>query len=341
MKTQSQRHSILLALILSLLIHMGVLFLVILYKNDIITHNLLSSETLPHEDQKKNDDEWAETKTRASHCGAPVFFQDTPEDDTSIYEPTQNKPEQNLSDQHITHNEQDTQQPTDLIQEMQPIQQPLEITEKEKKTANKDIFLETIAPKTVSTEQSKNTSPQETQTPVSKSQNKTTPTSRYQQPPQATHLPTALIKRPPTLAQLTHGFLHQPKDEGTCTVKMLGNKNKTPSTEQMKYEAYLQKLGWCLQNSFNINQNRLQSRESLEGIVIIYLALNKDGMLKELRLAQSSGNIRLDQLVLFVVKDASSSFPPVPHYLPHDPFTLFYSISINIPNTSTIGSYRD
>jgi outer membrane biosynthesis protein TonB len=152
--------------------------------------------------------------------------------------------------------------------------------------------------------------------------------------------PFSAPKPPLSLAQLTQGFLNHIKDEGTHAIHMLGKKNGTPSDEQIKYERYLQKISWCLQNSFNINRERFPASATTENNVHIFLALNRDGSLNRCTVAKTSGNIHLDQFVLFNFNDASGSFPPVPQYLPHDPFTVTYTIMINPNEQNSFRMYR-
>jgi hypothetical protein len=110
---------------------------------------------------------------------------------------------------------------------------------------------------------------------------------------------------------------------------MLGMKRGIPSDEQMKYERYLQKLSWCLQNSFNINEGKTP-RTSADTEIHLFFSLNRDGILQQLTLKKSSGSKLLDDFVIFVFQEASQSFPPVPSYLPDNPFQLTCIIPIKI-----------
>jgi TonB family protein len=135
-------------------------------------------------------------------------------------------------------------------------------------------------------------------------------------------------KPPLTLAQLTQGFLNQRKeDSGSYGISMLGRKSGIPSDEQMKYERYLQKLSYCLDNSFNIHKyNQPQLSDDTE--IYLFFQLNRDGILEQLSVRKSSGSAILDNFVVFVFRQASQSFPPVPSYLPDNPFRMNYVISI-------------
>jgi hypothetical protein len=110
---------------------------------------------------------------------------------------------------------------------------------------------------------------------------------------------------------------------------MLGMKRGIPSDEQMKYERYLQKLSWCLQNSFNIHKHQTPCK-SADTEIHLFFSLNRDGILQQLHIKKSSRNKLLDDFVVFVFREASVSFPPVPGYLPDDPFQLTCIIPIKI-----------
>jgi TonB family protein len=57
------------------------------------------------------------------------------------------------------------------------------------------------------------------------------------------------------------------------------------------------------------------------------MALNKNGTIRSLNIVEPSGNRAVDEQALFLMRDASESFPPVPDYLPHDPFSMDYTIT--------------
>jgi len=74
--------------------------------------------------------------------------------------------------------------------------------------------------------------------------------------------------------------------------------------------------------------------------VHVLLSLNQDGSLKHCHISKTSGNRDLDSFTLFIFNDASSSFPPVPNYLPHNPFTINYVILVNATQESRFKLYR-
>lgn len=288
--------------LLSLLFHASFMIYLIVQKSDYLNTPLPQENALTPE--QAQDKQWAETKARASNFGAPVLFEDAP-----------SATEQTKTDATPDNSEPEKEEPTE--QETSELERSIDIPRPEEIVAQLPTQQETTMQRPKRTRP-----PQKKPRQSVRQQQRTTP-----QPTQQLSMPKP--KQVPTLAQLTQGFLHQPKDEGTHTVHMLGNRKGLPTDEQMKYERYLQKLSWCLQNSFNINNSRFPSSERTETEVQLFLALDKDGRIKKLDVAQSSGSRQLDQFVLFVFRDAGSSFPPVPQYLPHNPFTIMYTVMLN------------
>jgi len=138
----------------------------------------------------------------------------------------------------------------------------------------------------------------------------------------------------PSLSQLTHSMMNH-LQKGNHSVSMLGKKNGTPTDEQLKYERYLERLNQCLENSFIINAEKQPLYTPSDSSITLYLALNKDGSIRHLKLVKSCGNHHIDYFVMHVLREASSSFPPVPHYLPHDPFAIHYVIGTKPKNFFT------
>lgn len=265
------------------------------------TQSLQEKEDELKQEIKKRE-EWVETKARQNNFGAPVMFQDVPNEEE--------QPEQE-------------EVPTP---EVQPVTEtvPEKVTPEEKNVSFQELTQQTAAPSPKKPPIEKKAAPQK-------------------KPSQTTPRPTRqpATKKPPlSLAQLTQGFLNHVKDEGTHAIHMLGKKTGIPSDEQIKHERYLQKISWCLQNSFNINNDRFPASSNTQADVHIQLALNRDGTMKHCNVAKTSGNIHLDKFTLFVFNDASTSFPPVPQYLPYDPFTVTYIISLNTTEQNSFRMYR-
>jgi len=306
------RPTIFIGLLASLILHLLILISFLYIKFDKINNTDKNYDNISRKQTKKDTIKWAAHKARACQFGAPVIFKDEPE------ETVKEKIDQaDLTNQNILN----TQQPMQSTKK-EPLTQKQEesFPEKQKellKTAvqlNKNTINKYL-PKYTKTKQ-----------PNQKS-------SRQIQQQQ----PASSQQKPLTLAQLTKGFLEHIKDEGKHRITTIGQKGRTPTAEQLKHERYVEKLSWCLQNSFKINSDKFPTTDPDKTIVKVYLALNKNGTVKELKIVESSGDRLLDQFVHYIFRDASSSFPPVPHYFPHNPYTITYIIEINPIHNTRIG----
>jgi hypothetical protein len=310
LKSSNTKKIIFLAFLLSLLFHVGSLVYISVYKDNQHIIRTSENQTQPNLQpniNKKKDNEWVETKARASNFGTPVFFQDEP------------NYAQDMSDQTESATELEQQSPQkEEPKETKEIQKPVEKPTEETPVQNEPTTFSSMPTKTT------HVAP-EIKLPAKKSL-----------PQKAAAAP----KPPLTLSQLSQGFLNHVKDEGKHAIHMLGKKSGTPSDEQIKYERYLQKLSWCLQNSFTIHDNRIPTRAIMKNDAHVRLMLNKDGSLKSCYVSQTSGDINLDHFITFIFKDASTSFPPVPEYLPHDPFAITYIIMVSNSEESRWRLYR-
>ncbi len=121
-----------------------------------------------------------------------------------------------------------------------------------------------------------------------------------------------------TLAQVAQGFINRIQ-EAAMAVK--SNNQGPANMDQLKQIHYCQKIIGCLVNSYKINKWDIKNKEQAQR-ASIHLALNHDGSIHTLRIMQSSGNYGLDQFIVGMFKDASSSFPPVPQSFKKVPFHL-------------------
>lgn len=143
------------------------------------------------------------------------------------------------------------------------------------------------------------------------------------------------------LANITKGYLQQLHDEGENLIKTLGgDPNKKPTAEQLKYERYLAKIQWCLQNAHSINQDKCQLQEPINSAMRIYFVLNRDGKMTGFKIVQSSGKAYVDQYISSLFTYASSSFPPLPAYVKEDHLPLTYTILVNWNTGSHTGFSR-
>jgi TonB family protein len=146
------------------------------------------------------------------------------------------------------------------------------------------------------------------------------------------------------LASMTRGYLEQLKHEGENLIKTIGgDPNKMPSAEQLKYERYLAKIQWCLQNAHNINRDKCQMHEPIEAIMRVYFTLDRNGKMADLKIIQSSGDPFVDRYIHSLFEQASSSFPPMPAYIKEDPYQLLYTVMVcwNVANPTHMGFVRE
>jgi len=281
----------------------------------LISDNNKNRDNLSLEQKKEDALKWAARKARANQFGAPVIFKDEPEETI---------PEQINQTEPTGQDRLETEQLTQATKQEEPNkseESPLREKQEElQKTAVQQI---------------KNIANKLTTHYMPPKQPKQQPTPPTKQP-----RPPSPQQKPLTLAQLTKGFLEHIKDEGKNRITTIGQEGRMPTAEQLKHERYIEKLSWCLQNSFKINRDKFPATEPVKTTVKVFLALNQNGTVKELGVVESSGNRLLDQFTHYIFRDASSSFPPVPQYLPHNPYKIIYIIEINTMHDTRIGLHR-
>jgi outer membrane biosynthesis protein TonB len=332
LRRTSSKKIIILAFLLSLLFHVGSLVYVTLQKPQQSPALPLSNpDEILQQKNKQQNNEWVEAKARAGNFGTPVFFQD--EFEPAAAEAMADRPSFDEASEDRPELIEDTTKEKEQLPKKEKITES--IIPEEKKEITKDKPTATIQDTEIKPAPSKKIIQQKTTPPKPHAQN-----PKQLAAPVRRSLGEGGPKPPLTLAQLSQGFLNHVKDEGKHAIHMLGKKGGTPSDEQIKYERYLQKLSWCLQNSFNINNDRFPRSASGDDSLQVLLALNKDGSLKDCRISKTSGNRDLDFFTLFIFKDASTSFPPVPQYLPHDPFAINYIIMVGASEEGRLKLYR-
>ena len=154
---------------------------------------------------------------------------------------------------------------------------------------------------------------------------------------------TKKTSSPTSTGQHDRGYLEQLTQEGENLIKTIGgDPTKRPSTEQLKYERYLAKIQWCLQNAHNINREKCQMHEPIETTLQVMFVLNRSGKMSDLKIVQSSGNAFVDRYIKSLFEFASSSFPPLPAYIKEDPYHLLYTVMVcwNVSNPTRMGFMR-
>jgi outer membrane biosynthesis protein TonB len=117
--------------------------------------------------------------------------------------------------------------------------------------------------------------------------------------------------KPFTLAQLAQGFLtYAEQERGAGFVEVRSEHQGMPSPEQLKHERYMQKIFWWIQKTYTIHGRppNIATQNSW------FMILNRDGSISTLHLMVPSSSPTLDRNVEEMIKEASSSFPPVPTF---------------------------
>jgi outer membrane biosynthesis protein TonB len=319
---------IFLAFLLSLLFHVGSLVYVTIEKaQQDSALSLPDKNEILQKKSKQQNNEWVETKAHTGNFGTPVFFQD--EFESSSAKATADRPDLAEAPEDKLDTIENTTKEQEQLSKKEKVTEPIIPEEKKETTEIKPITPKKVVQQKTSSSSAILRQAQDEQT-----------ADRQLSAPSFAKATAGGPKPPITLSQLTQGFLNHVKDEGNHAIHMLGKKSGTPSDEQIKYERYLQKLSWCLQNSFNIHNDRFPVSASMDDTVQVLLALNQDGSMKHCRVSKTSGNRDLDHFTLFIFNDASTSFPPVPQYLPHDPFTINYIVMVSASENNRWNLYR-
>jgi hypothetical protein len=108
-------------------------------------------------------------------------------------------------------------------------------------------------------------------------------------------------------------YLHEERAsnaKGIAGVTILGNDDLVPTGEQIKHARFMEKLSAQVQKAWSRNRHAMHNAG--EFTAEYYVVLNKDGSLRTFKLRKSSGNREVDEFIVKVYYDASSSFPPIP-----------------------------
>jgi len=292
-------------LVASLILHFALLFL-------LLTKALLSptknqnEQIQPHTQQENEpwattlaDPEWAEQIAGSSQFGTPIMLHDEPELSVQAeavpasqeQDPTHDQPEEQpeVIEAPLEKND-------ELV-----IQEPLELIQEVKQLAKQK-------------QQERKKDKEKHQLTITK-------------PKQPTGQP-ALELPQVTLADITRGFLNQ-MGSGNATMNSKGKTGAQLPAEQIQYQRFMQKIHWCIQNSFNIHRSRLNLTCPAQGTIKMGLILNRNGRLHELQIIQSCGNKAVDDFMYYIFKEAGDSFPPVPKYITGNQCPFVYNIDVN------------
>ena len=272
------------------------------------------------QEREQLKEKWASRKARASQFGAPVLFQEPPSLQQMQVEKTESMQESTAQEIIKTP---DPAPQEEIAEQKKSLQAPIE-------SEVPEIPKQEIAAKKVSAAQKE----KETRTAeISKrhaqlNMRKKMNIQRQQQRVEKQQ-PVVQKNKKLTLPQLTQGFLEHLKNEGDSAISVIGDDHKTPTAEQLKHERYVERITWCLQKSYKINRDKSPATRPERKNMEVHMTLNKNGTIRTLQVVASSGIRSVDEFTLLVFKDASSSFPPVPNYLPQDPYSIAYIIYFN------------
>ena len=295
-------------LLASLLLHLTILFL-------LLTQALILPPSQPHDafnpqmqpTQQENEPwattltepEWAEQIAGASQFGTPIML----EDDPQLFTPEEKmeRADPVIDESEATQPLQETEAtPHTAIEQPEPIiAEPLELIQEVKQ--------------------------------LEKEQREQRKKVREQQKAHEQKLAKSPSLELPkvTLADITRGMINQMSHGGNALVNSQGKRGAQASAEQIQYQRFMQKIHWCIQNSFNINRSRLTLTSPAHGVIKMGLVLERSGKLLELQVLQSCGNKAVDDFMHYIFKEAGDSFPPVPKYITGDRCPFVYHIDVN------------
>jgi hypothetical protein len=293
MQTQKiSSRTISITLLLSLLFHCSLLFFLLVNHSQKQKKHFLT--------QKTNTIQWASRKTKT---GAPIFFMPTPKQKNQ---------------------QKNTTQSNTLLKQSMPnlasIQQPPTVTQKKLLQQTQSVINRIKTKKKSSLLKNKvsiNKEP-ERQLLQQKKQDQLTLS-------QKTHAPQAK----PNLLQIAHGFFDHMRKNGKSRVNIIGNEKAKATEQQLREERYLERLNVCIHNAYSIHRQQAPYLGREKRSLQIRVSLNKLGNLLDLQLLDSCGNRHVDQFIIFLFRDAASSFPPLPSYVQHDPYILNYKIFVS------------
>lgn len=135
-----------------------------------------------------------------------------------------------------------------------------------------------------------------------------------------------------TLADITKGLVQKMSHSSDHLVNAINGKDGKVTQEQLRYERYFKKISYHFTNSDRIHRSNnidalMKARSQIRNAMNIHIALNRDGTILDVRLATSCGSKVIDDYYMFVFKDASTSFPTVPSFLPA-PLRFGYTIGV-------------
>lgn len=296
-----QRRSLFFWIVLiSIILHILALLLFLSWKYDLHPLQQFTKETpFTSQEQQQEEDRTdlpAELKARDSSFGAPVVFQNMPEQ----------QQQQQIEEQPEPQDEpkQESEEPT---QE----EQKTEENDDEKKDGSENLKMMSA--------------PAKVKPPVKKKRRrrrkKVAPTQQ-QLVQQAQDSQKKL-----TFADLAQGFLDTLNEGGKDWFSRKGDPNKRPDFEEMKYLSYTQKIAWYMQQAWRLNPPVLTQQLPASSTINVIMVLDKEGNLIDLQCTQNTGLAAFDSKVLEGIR-AASPYPPLPEHFKREQFTINFGIRV-------------
>jgi outer membrane biosynthesis protein TonB len=324
-------------LLLSLSIHILFILALLLmtHKETYFSHKKL------HLDQPETFDPLtlsmpAALKPKASSFGAPLIFQEEPDNQPTLFDPHS---QEEFSQDALNNQDKETpigQPKKDIIEPQQPDQDNQPQTEQKKmieqesssqqeSLKTEQIHLQELSPEKTSEKNLTQDNPQ-VKLEEKNIEPKVHQKKMESQPQQVSrHVPdrktqsAGPIKRKLTFADLAQGFIESIKNEGEDWIEREGDPNKRPDIKDLKYISYVQKLIWHMQNEWKAEQSKLKLIINHNLILTLIVTILKDGTLGGIQIVQPSGSNELDSFLIKGIEKAAP-YPSVPNHFNTDSF---------------------
>lgn len=110
------------------------------------------------------------------------------------------------------------------------------------------------------------------------------------------------------------------------------NHKKKQMTQEQTLEIteirFLEKLIQAVFAQLKINRHQLASYATQTYALHCAVSIAKDGLVKQIAISKTSGNIFLDSLIKKIIQDASGAFPPIPQSIKKVPYMLIFDLKL-------------
>ena len=129
------------------------------------------------------------------------------------------------------------------------------------------------------------------------------------------------VKKQLTLADLAEGFINTLNRGGQDWLDREGNENIRPDFKELKYQSYIQKVIWYMQNEWRATQGKLNTQVNGEYVLSVIITFLKDGKVGNVHVVQPSGYAHLDEFLVRGIRNAGP-YPPLPNHFNTNTFDL-------------------